>query len=213
MKCANHLQYQSCVSLSGSLSLCMTYSRFGWSVLPYVHFHRIIHLKGKFFSGFCGECNKVWQILSKLLSHNTEGWLEWFLSCMLPVSWKQFTRHIVSLFGTGESGNVSLNSFWQVSKNEMPGNVCQLTFVTRVKKKSLQFDCWKTSDRLSWGGYNKMWLVCLLYSHSNIVCLLTCSLPVLVTVPELLCFSSNVTYQRYTTEIIFICISEVLVMF
>jgi hypothetical protein len=33
----------------------------------------------------------------------------------LPVSRKRFTRRdIVYLFGTGESANVSLNSFWQV---------------------------------------------------------------------------------------------------
>jgi hypothetical protein len=35
---------------------------------------------------------------------------ERFLSCTLPVSWKQFTkRDTVDLFGTGESENVSLN--------------------------------------------------------------------------------------------------------
>jgi hypothetical protein len=33
----------------------------------------------------------------------------------VPVSRKRFTRRdTVDLFGTGESGNVSLNSFWQV---------------------------------------------------------------------------------------------------
>jgi hypothetical protein len=40
---------------------------------------------------------------------------EQFLSCTIPVSQKQFTRRdTVNLFGTGESGNVSLNVFWQV---------------------------------------------------------------------------------------------------
>jgi hypothetical protein len=48
-------------------------------------------------------------------SLNTEGRPEQFLSCALPVSRKRFTRRdIVNLFGTGESGNVSQNSFWQV---------------------------------------------------------------------------------------------------
>jgi hypothetical protein len=133
---------------------------------------------------------------------------------------KQFTRwYIVNLFGTGDSGNVSLNSFWQtklsknempgcfrqgeeflqceknlfhrvqwcmhslfssclmqtgeeflqcendsprnpciwthsgkLSKNEMPGSVRQWTLDALVKKKSLHFDCWKTTDRIH-GGY------------------------------------------------------------
>jgi hypothetical protein len=63
----------------------------------------------------CPERNKVWRISTKLSSLNTEGRPERFLSCTLPVSRKRFTRRdTVDLFGTGESGNVSLNSFWQV---------------------------------------------------------------------------------------------------
>jgi hypothetical protein len=51
----------------------------------------------------------------RLSSLNTEGRPERFLSCTLPVSRKRFTRRdTVDLFGTGESGNASLNSFWQV---------------------------------------------------------------------------------------------------
>jgi hypothetical protein len=34
-------------------------------------------------------------------------------------------RDIIDLFGTGESGNVSLNPFWQLSYNEMPGSLRQ----------------------------------------------------------------------------------------
>jgi hypothetical protein len=46
---------------------------------------------------------------------NHQRTCEWFLSCMLPVSRKRFTRwDTVNLFGTGELGNVSLSSFWQV---------------------------------------------------------------------------------------------------
>jgi hypothetical protein len=68
-----------------------------------------------FLHDFHGERNKVWQILSKLSSLNTEGRLELFLSCMLPVSQKRFTGwDTVDLFGTAESGNLSPNSFWQV---------------------------------------------------------------------------------------------------
>jgi hypothetical protein len=45
---------------------------------------------------------------------NTEGRPERFLSCTYPVSRKRFTRRCtVDLFGTGESENVSLNSFYQ----------------------------------------------------------------------------------------------------
>jgi hypothetical protein len=57
---------------------------------------------------------------------NIEFRSERFLFCTLPASRKRFTRRdIVDLFGTGESGNVSLNSFCKLSKNEMPGSVRQ----------------------------------------------------------------------------------------
>jgi hypothetical protein len=73
----------------------------------------------------------------------------------LPVSWKWFTRwDIVNLFGTGELGNVSLNP---LNKNEVPGSVWQWTLVALVKKTSLHFDCWKTTDGLVWAGYNMTW--------------------------------------------------------
>jgi hypothetical protein len=56
----------------------------------------------------------------KLSSLNTDGRLEQFLSCMLPLSWKRFARRdIVDLFGMEKSGNVSLNSFCKLSKNEI----------------------------------------------------------------------------------------------
>jgi hypothetical protein len=52
--------------------------------------------------------------MSKLSSCNNEGWSEEFLSCMLPVSQKQFTIwDTVNLFGREDSGNVSINSFWK----------------------------------------------------------------------------------------------------
>jgi hypothetical protein len=71
----------------------------------------------------------------------------------VPVSRKRFTRRdIVDLFGTGESENVSPNSSGKLSKNEMPGNVRQWTFVALVKNTSLHFDCWKTTDGLVRAG-------------------------------------------------------------
>jgi hypothetical protein len=39
----------------------------------------------------------------------------------------------------------------------MPGSVQQWTFIALVKKTSLHFDCWKTTDRLVRAGYNTMW--------------------------------------------------------
>jgi hypothetical protein len=60
------------------------------------------------------KCRKC--VPRSVSSLNTEGRPERFLSCTLPVSWKRFTRRdTVDLFGTGESGNVSLNSFWQLT--------------------------------------------------------------------------------------------------
>jgi hypothetical protein len=93
------------------------------SLQPYVHFRRIIHSEEKVFSVIFVESVTRFDISSKLSSHNTEGRPERFLSCTLAVSRKRFTRRdIVNLFGTGESGNVSINSFWQVSKNEVPSS-------------------------------------------------------------------------------------------
>jgi hypothetical protein len=40
------------------------------------------------------------------------------------------------------------------------------------KKTSLHFDCWKATDGLARAGYSMTWLLELLYSHSDIVCLL-----------------------------------------
>jgi hypothetical protein len=40
------------------------------------------------------------------------------------------------------------------SKTEMPGRVRQWTLVTLVKKTSLHFDCWKTTDGPARAGYN-----------------------------------------------------------
>jgi hypothetical protein len=69
----------------------------------------------RFLSDFLEECNKTWQISSSLLSLNTEGRPELFLSCRLPASWKCFTSwDIIDFFGTGELRNVSPNSVWQV---------------------------------------------------------------------------------------------------
>jgi hypothetical protein len=76
----------------------------------------------------------------------------------VPVSRKRFTRRdIVDLFGTGESGNVSLTHSGKLSKNEMPGSVRQWTLFALVKKTSLPFDCWKTTDGLARAGYNMTW--------------------------------------------------------
>jgi hypothetical protein len=67
----------------------------------------------------------------------------------VPVSRKWFTRRdIVDLFGTGESRNVSLNSY-KLSKDEMPGSVRQWTLFALVKNTSLYLDFWKTTDRLA----------------------------------------------------------------
>jgi hypothetical protein len=45
----------------------------------------------------------------------------------------------------------------KLSKNEMPGSVRQWILVTLVKKTSLHFDCWKTTDGLARAGYNMTW--------------------------------------------------------
>jgi hypothetical protein len=111
-----------------------------------------------FLSDFRGERNKVWRISTKLFSFNTEGRPEWFLSCTLPVSRKRFSRwDTVDLFGTGESGNVSQNHSGNLSKNEMTGSVRQWTLVAVMKKTSLHFDCFKTTDGLARAGYNMTW--------------------------------------------------------
>jgi hypothetical protein len=62
--------------------------------------------------------------LSELSSLNTKGRPEWFVSCMLPVSRKRFTRcDTVDLFDRGESGNVFQTHSGKLSKNEMPSSV------------------------------------------------------------------------------------------
>jgi hypothetical protein len=55
----------------------------------------------------------------------------------------------------------------KLSKNEMPGSVGQWTLVVHVKKTSLHFNSWKTTDRLVQADY-MMWPV---RAHSDI-CLL-----------------------------------------
>jgi hypothetical protein len=71
---------------------------------------------------------------------------------------KRFTRRdIVDLFGTGESGMYPWTHSGKLSKNEMPGSVRQWTLVALVKKTSLYFDCWKTTDGLARAGYNMTW--------------------------------------------------------
>jgi hypothetical protein len=55
----------------------------------------------------------LFQVLEmfKLSSYNTEGQPEWFLSCMLPVSWELFTGwDVVFFFGTGKGKVVLLCS-------------------------------------------------------------------------------------------------------
>jgi hypothetical protein len=76
---------------------------------------------------------------------------------------KLFTgRHIVDLFRTGESGNLSLNLFWKLSKNEVPRSVRKWTLFALVKKTSLHLDCLKTVDRLARAGYSMTWPACVL---------------------------------------------------
>jgi hypothetical protein len=106
-----------------------------------------------------------------VLSLNTEGQPEHFLSCTLPMSWTWFTRwDIVSLFGTGELGNVSLNPFWQ-SKNEMPGSVWQWTLVALVRKKH---PCTSTIERhmMDWHKQVTTWRALMGSCIVNVVCLL-----------------------------------------
>jgi hypothetical protein len=63
-------------------------------------------------SDFLGEKNKVRWILSTLPSLNTECCPERLLPLMLPVTLKQFSSwDAVDLFGAGELGNESPNSF------------------------------------------------------------------------------------------------------
>jgi hypothetical protein len=45
----------------------------------------------------------------------------------------------------------------KLSKNEMPRSVRQWTLVALLKKTSLHFDCWKTTDGLARAGYNMTW--------------------------------------------------------
>jgi hypothetical protein len=74
-----------------------------------VHFRRIIHCEEEVLS--VTFVDSVWR--KSLL--NTKDRAEYFLFCTLPVSCERFTRwDTVPLFGTGESGNKSLNSFYQV---------------------------------------------------------------------------------------------------
>jgi hypothetical protein len=55
---------------------------------------------------------------------------------MLPELRTRFTRgDTIDLFGTGKSENISLKSFWQGSKDDVPGSA-------------------KTADRLAPAGYN-----------------------------------------------------------
>jgi hypothetical protein len=54
----------------------------------------------------------------------------------------------------------------------MPGSVPQWTIFALVKKTSLHFDCWKTTDGLARQVTTWRDLRGLLYSHSDIVCLL-----------------------------------------
>jgi hypothetical protein len=76
------------------------------------------------------------------------------------VSRKWFSsRDIVDLFGTEESRNASLNSFWQVRTRCQVAGVRHSTFVALVKNKSLQFQCLKTTDGLARAGYNMTWPV------------------------------------------------------
>jgi hypothetical protein len=47
--------------------------------------------------------------------------------------------------------------YGKLIKNEMPGSVRQWTLVAPVKKTSLHFVCWKTTDGLARTGYNMTW--------------------------------------------------------
>jgi hypothetical protein len=71
-----------------------------------------------------------------------------------------------------ESGNVSLSSYWQLSKNEMPGSVRRRTFDAPEKIHP----CTSTTDRqlTDCREQGTTWrdLRGLLYSHSDSVCLL-----------------------------------------
>jgi hypothetical protein len=90
----------------------------------------------------------------------------------VSVSQKRFTRRdIVDLFGTGESGNVFLNSFWQVRTR------CQVVFDNEHslhlwKRYPCTSTVWKTTDGLARAGCNMTWPAWTLVSHSDIVCLL-----------------------------------------
>jgi hypothetical protein len=45
----------------------------------------------------------------------------------------------------------------KLSRNGMPGSVRQGTVVVLIKKTSLHFNCWKTTDGLAQAGYNVTW--------------------------------------------------------
>jgi hypothetical protein len=91
----------------------------------------------------------------------------------VPMSQKRFTRRdTVDLFAQENREMYPFSHFGKFRKNEMPGSVRQWTLVALVRKTSLHFDCWKTTDGLERAGYNIYDLRGLLYSHSGIVCLL-----------------------------------------
>jgi hypothetical protein len=58
----------------------------------------------------------------------------------------------------------------KLSKNEMPRIFRQRTLVALVKKTSLHFNCWKTTDELARAGYNMTWsALALVYSQQYCV--------------------------------------------
>jgi hypothetical protein len=88
------------------------------------------------------------------------------------VSRKRFTRRdTVDLFGTGQSGNVCLNSFCQV-KQERYARQCSISNTrSTCEKDILHFDCMKTIDGTAQVTTRRD-LRGLLYSLSDIVGLL-----------------------------------------
>jgi hypothetical protein len=71
------------------------------------------------------------------MSLNTEDRPERFPPCTFHVMETVHRKKYCRMFGTGEPGNV---------KDEMPDGVQQWTLDALVEKKSLHFDCWKTTD-------------------------------------------------------------------
>jgi hypothetical protein len=79
----------------------------------------------------------------------------------VPVPWKRFTRHDnVDLFGTQESGNVSLTHSVKLRKNKMPGSVWQWTLIALVKKTSF-LALWLFEDKWQTGAIRLHDMTCV----------------------------------------------------